>query len=630
MMGKEIVVIGRLLESDCEVSLATDEEKRNTLVDSKDQVQDCEGQCSENSSELSTSPLKYEFLTLSKLQIKDAPKILIDKYCYSSTLKQFALSSLKASEARSLAGMFITNGVPFDRETLPNPDIWISCDISDYLHTCWFGICKTNDGIATYHARTLPRDYTDPIKFLEDYKERFRDSYKVSPNTAYCVYDVVPKTVTTNRDNQNRLSGFVELHVSWTFLNMNHCSDEILSKPVPSASVVAKISPGWLDVRLPHLGLVVELELVLALGRALRTGKVTWSNVDFEQIQEDEKLIKSALQSLLNQTSPFSRNKDLEDIPLDLPQDFTEELWLILRYCHSNQDLTKALKYVFDALKGGYKNTLVLTNNRCTMARLLRDACNSDLLLPRLEGLTPIQIYLEMGLERLRRACIDEFLNREYFGSAAEIDAVFDCCAGKEPQDQADALFLFYNSLLVVNTCKQYLRLDRHHINIIARQVLEQYSKLNISPTADDITEQMIEEMTFTLNSRLSFTDIFKPVHENRFPKIWKSEVTVETTNKEGWLARCMILCSRTSWLPFIKNPGTNDVASNRQNADGGNNIVELDSAKKIKDQTVLQNSMSEKIFCSSDEEKLKLHATLRHYEISVVTGSFTTPLSRY
>ncbi|VDO16257.1 unnamed protein product [Brugia timori] len=39
---------------------------------------------------------------------------------------------------------------------------------------------------------------------------------------------------------------------------------------------------------------------------------------------------------------------------------------------------------------------------------------------------------------------------------------------------------------------------------------------------------------------------------------------------------------------------------------------------------------MSEKIFCSSDEEKLKLHATLRHYEISVVTGSFTTPLSRY
>lgn len=56
---------------------------------------------------------------------------------------------------------------------------------------------------------------------------------------AYCMYDVVPKTATTDRDNQNRVPGFVELHASWTFPNMNPCSDEILSKPIPSASVFA-------------------------------------------------------------------------------------------------------------------------------------------------------------------------------------------------------------------------------------------------------------------------------------------------------------------------------------------------------------------------------------------------------
>lgn len=69
-----------------------------------------------------------------------------------------------------------------------------------------------------------------------------------------------------------------------------------------------KISPGWLDERLPHLGLASELELVLTLGRALRTGKATWPNVDFDRIHEDEKLMKSALQSLLNQTSTFPRS----------------------------------------------------------------------------------------------------------------------------------------------------------------------------------------------------------------------------------------------------------------------------------------------------------------------------------
>ncbi|VDO45678.1 unnamed protein product [Onchocerca flexuosa] len=326
----------------------------------------------------------------------------------------------------------------------------------------------------------------------------------------------------------------------------------------------------------------------------------------------------------------FVADKNLEEnVALDVPYDFTEELWLILHYCHSNQSLTKALKYVFDALKSGYKNTLVLTNNRCTMARLLRDACTNDLLLPRLEGLTPVQIYLEMGLERLRRACMDEFLNREYFGSVAEINAVFDFCLRKEPQDQADAIFFFYNSLLVINTCKQYLRLDRHHINIIARQVLGQYRKLNISPTADDVTEKTVEEMIFTLNSKLLFTDIFKPVHENRFPKIWKSEITVETTNKQGWIARCMILCSRTAWLPFIKNPEDKDIASDKQSPNMEHCVVESDGSKKRRDQIVLQDSLSEKIICSSDEEKLKLDTALCHYEITVITGSFITSLSK-
>uniref|UniRef100_A0A8R1TRE1 Protein zwilch n=1 Tax=Onchocerca volvulus TaxID=6282 RepID=A0A8R1TRE1_ONCVO len=621
MIGKEIVIIDRLLESDYEVSLPTDEEKEDISPKFKDQIQDDEERSSLNNSELSTSPLKYEFLTLSKLQAKNAPKVLIDEYYYSFAMKHFLFSSLKASEARSLAGTFITDGIPFDTETIPDPVIWILCDTSDYLHTCLLGLWKTNSGIATYHIRTLPQNHTGIFKFLEDYMKRFHNSYKASPETTYCMYDVIPKTVTTDQDNQNRISGFVEFHVSWTISNMNRCFDGILSKPLPSASVVAKISPGWLDERLPHLGLAAELELVLVLGRALRTGKMTWPKVDFDQMQEDEKLMKSALQSLFNQTSTFSRNKNLEEnVALDVPNDFTEELWLILHYCHSNQSLTKALKYVFDALKTGYKNTLVLSNNRCTMARLLRDACTNDLLLPRLEGLTPVQIYLEMGLERLRRACMDEFLNREYFGSVAEINAVFDFCPRKEPQDQADAIFLFYNSLLVVNTCKQYLRLDRHHINIIARQVLGQYRKLNISPTTDDITEKMIEEMIFTLNSKLSFTDIFKPVHENRFPKIWKSEITVETTNKQGWIARCMILCSRTAWLSFIKNPEDKDTPSDKQSPNMENCVIESDNSK---------DSLSEKIICSSDEEKLKLNTALRHYEITIISGSFITPLAK-
>lgn len=48
------------------------------------------------------------------------------------------------------------------------------------------------------------------------------------------------------------------------------------------------------------------------------------------------------------------------------------------------------------------------------MAKLLRDAYVNDLVLPRLDGLTPVQIFLEMGLERLRRIYVDEFLKKGF------------------------------------------------------------------------------------------------------------------------------------------------------------------------------------------------------------------------
>lgn len=42
-------------------------------------------------------------------------------------------------------------------------------------------------------------------------------------------------------------------------------------------------------------------------------------------------------------------------------------------------------------------------DNKSSIARLIRDAQSKDLMLPRLEALTPIQILLEVGYERFRR-----------------------------------------------------------------------------------------------------------------------------------------------------------------------------------------------------------------------------------
>lgn len=66
----------------------------------------------------------------------------------------------------------------------------------------------------------------------------------------------------------------------------------------------------------------------------------------------------------------------------------------------------------------------------------------------------------------------------------------------------------------------------------------------------------------------------------SRFPKVWKAEITVGTTGKQGWIARCMILCSRITWLPLIKYAEANDATSDKQNSDVKSSDAELDNSK--------------------------------------------------
>lgn len=55
------------------------------------------------------------------------------------------------------------------------------------------------------------------------------------------------------------------------------------------------------------------------------------------------------------------------------------------------------------------------SNNMSTIARLMKDACAGDLKLPRLEGLTPLEILLEAGLEYFHRSCIHQYISSGKF-----------------------------------------------------------------------------------------------------------------------------------------------------------------------------------------------------------------------
>lgn len=53
-------------------------------------------------------------------------------------------------------------------------------------------------------------------------------------------------------------------------------------------------------------------------------------------------------------------------------RDFTEELWTVLLKCQSNEDLIEALGFVFNALKSGYRNTMVSFSSGFYYEKILR------------------------------------------------------------------------------------------------------------------------------------------------------------------------------------------------------------------------------------------------------------------
>ncbi|CAJ0936109.1 unnamed protein product, partial [Mesorhabditis belari] len=66
--------------------------------------------------------------------------------------------------------------------------------------------------------------------------------------------------------------------------------------------------------------------------------------------------------------------------------DMTEQLWGVLKLSESHQQLVRAIRLTFTGLADGKPEH--------------GDACNNELILPRLEGLTSIQILAEIGAEK--------------------------------------------------------------------------------------------------------------------------------------------------------------------------------------------------------------------------------------
>ncbi|KHJ78012.1 hypothetical protein OESDEN_22368, partial [Oesophagostomum dentatum] len=140
--------------------------------------------------------------------------------------------------------------------------------------------------------------------------------------------------------------------------------------------------------------------------------------------------------------------------------DFTELLWDILKKCPNFETLVAALNLVFDALKQCRINAILHEDNKSTIARLIRDAQSSNLMLPRLEKLTSIQILLEIGVERFRRDMAQAYISAGFMTSDSDLD--FKPQPNALPEERARALLPLHLALQTMLEMKGHLALPPH------------------------------------------------------------------------------------------------------------------------------------------------------------------------
>lgn len=467
-------------------------------------------------------PLIFDFLTLAKLEQRcetDDKRLAMDRPIIS--LSYFDCNPLDSPTAFSLRNRLLrrkmSSGMDDHLSRLP---IWIAANAKDQMGTVLVGCHLSISKISTFHTRCLGRcsdRCKDAIKILNN---RFKGGLEAK-SKALALYSILGTNTSSSWGSRRYLS-VMTLTFKW-----DAKADNYLCAPPPSASAILHFSPGWKDKRVALLEATEQLEFLLVMANVLDSGAtMVWPS-------GDESTHFNVLSGVTELIARYRiQNNDAERTVHGMRHmDFTEFLWDILKQCTDYRTLVAALNIVFDALKQCRINAVLHEDNKSSIARLIRDAQSKDLMLPRLEALTPIQILLEVGYERFRRDMVQAYVTAGFMTSDTDLDLKPQLNAS--PEERTRALLPLHLALQTMLEMKRYLALPEHTLTTMTRSVIAKYCAAPIT----DITKVFYE-------TAVSFIHV-QPDLLQKLPDLW----TYETTYSHG---------SSTvgqSFVHFTRNP---------------------------------------------------------------------------
>lgn len=417
------------------------------------------------------------------------------------------------------------------------PPLWVRCDGSDPEGTCWLGAVPivAGDGITGISFQSVTckepahckADFITLSQLQRIHKERHHSSSVTM--RGFARYDLLGATIGVDNSIIECRSSVM---ADFTWNN----ADSILQRPPLTSSATLNIKRECGDTQNVVHELYIELEFLLVLAKGLKTGETDWpeslqtkSAVELVQAQIDD--LKSKLDGFSNlrikkeeaesekvksDTAAFDstiKTNFIERSDLD----FAEQLWCIMRKSVSSyQDVVDCFTMVVRSLKLGEIQPWIHRGSSSLLSKMVKQSYDGTVENIALKGLTPIQMFLEIGLDKLRKDYVNYFIGQElttlnylnYFLSTS-VDL----------EEQVHQVQKLHHMLEIVVNCHAFVKLQHDSLFLLTQSCLKYYKE-----------QPFNEHHVFHLPIRPTAISAY---YQNESPQVWRVEMISGHGQKE-------------------------------------------------------------------------------------------------
>ncbi|NWW52733.1 ZWILC protein, partial [Pedionomus torquatus] len=412
------------------------------------------------------------------------------------------------------------------------PPIWIRCDGSDPEHTYWLGAepLKAGNKITGINLYMVTCDGPTADKTRFSNLEELKMTHKMMHHSSVVMtkgsaqYKLIGAAAMEDTIAESKSTIYVDM--TWNTVN------KILETPplISTASLNITLELG--DPRSPVYEHYRELQFLLALAEGLKTGVMEWpepleSEPAVELVQElltdlKNKLDRSYISENKNETEKIKCDAAAVDSSIksvfsergDL--DFAEQLWCKMRSVSSYQELIKCFTMVIKSLECGEIQPWIHQGSSSLLSKLIQQSYHGKVEVVPLSGITPIQMLLEIGLDKMKKDYVSFFIVNG--GSALLLQDYF-ISTSVDLQEQVHRVQKLHHMLEIIVSCTVLLQFKHENLFPLT-QICMKYYKEN----------PLDEKHVFQLPIRPA---VVKKFCQNDHPEIWKVDVSSGHGQKE-------------------------------------------------------------------------------------------------